>query len=162
MIFFVNKTSNIPSQGLYLSTPVMSYMILANACSPFGLVNAAIHAVLDSMVSLHASQYWHYEFLLTLFLHSKLHRLLLFKSARSVLSNEPIFAMFRSMFVDKYDKIRIYTVDLALSGWFVFSRALGQPLALCPFYKGLPIFSSSFSSSFLFFMFLSSVYVSPR
>jgi hypothetical protein len=42
-----DKDVNIPFQGLFLYTSVMPCMILANACSPFGLVNAAVDVVLD-------------------------------------------------------------------------------------------------------------------
>jgi hypothetical protein len=44
-----------PSQGLFLYTSVMPCMMLANACSPFGLVNAAIFFV--PMVILHVCRY---------------------------------------------------------------------------------------------------------
>ena len=54
---FRQQDKQYPIPGSFLSTPVMSYMILADTCSPFGLVNAAIHAVLDPMVSLHVCQY---------------------------------------------------------------------------------------------------------
>ena len=52
-------------------------------------------------------------------------------------------------------------LNLPLSGWFVFSRALGQPLS-SPL-PHLPVFSSSFSSSLLLLsllMFLSSFFSS--